>query len=370
MAKPANWGGQLRPNEIFGSIFNMIISQQVFADNIAGTHAELVNMMRVDGTLYGDTKLYYSTDILSSAAWDNDLQAANLLDIHRPEDPEVQAIVIDQFRQISLTVDSYLSKRSWSTIDAFSSFNSVMLSWIRRTKEVYDSRLFNVYIGTTETSEGRQSITVTMPASNGDTESTNRLRAQTIAYQVASLIVDLKDTTRDFNDYGNMRSYNIDDLIFVWNADFINEITKYDLPTIFHKEGLIDKFGEHTLPARYFGTLAGTTGTATAPASNNSIRSLIETDYTVNGVKTHVFPGDLIPGGATYNNADAYTVNPNKICKIMHKRSVPFMSAFEVGTSFFNSKSLTENHYLTWGYNKPQYLYNYPYITLTAEASE
>lgn len=59
MAKPANWGGKLTVNEIFGSIFNMIISQQVFADNIAGTHAELVNMMRVDGTLYGDTKLYY-----------------------------------------------------------------------------------------------------------------------------------------------------------------------------------------------------------------------------------------------------------------------------------------------------------------------
>lgn len=33
-------------------------------------------------------------------------------------------------------------------------------------------------------------------------------------------------------------------------------------------------------------------------------------------------------------------------------------------TSFFNAKSLTENHYLTFGHNTLEYLKNYPMITV------
>ena len=33
-------------------------------------------------------------------------------------------------------------------------------------------------------------------------------------------------------------------------------------------------------------------------------------------------------------------------------------------TSFFNAKSLTENHYLTFGHNSLEYLKNYPMITV------
>ena len=50
--------------------------------------------------------------------------------------------------------------------------------------------------------------------------------------------------------------------------------------------------------------------------------------------------------------------------KVIHKRSVPYMSAFEVGTSFFNPRSLTTNHYLTFGHNTIEYLKNYPFITV------
>ena len=121
----ATFNGTLRSNEIFTALYNMIISQEVFADNIKGS--DLVDQARVDGGLYGDTKLYYSTDALASAAWGNDAEAANLLDIARPKAPECQAIVLDTFRQISLTVDNYLSKRAWADEGSFSSFNSVML---------------------------------------------------------------------------------------------------------------------------------------------------------------------------------------------------------------------------------------------------
>lgn len=353
-----NFNGQLNSNEIFAALYNMIISQEVFADNIYDTKASLVDMSRVDGGLYGDTKLYYATDVLESAPWGNDAEAANLLALHRPPAPDCQAIELNVFRCISLTVDDYLSKRAWSTEGAFSSFNSIMLGWIRDTKRVYDSTLFNAYVGTAETTVGGQDVTITLPEVADNPEAQARMQAGTIATEMANLLVELEDITRDFNDYGKLRSYSSDSLIAVWNSEKLNEIKKIDLPTIFHKDGLIDKMGEYTLPARYFGKV--NTGAGTTTASNTTIRSLVEKDF---GDK-HCFPGDLLPNSQSYGANETYTQDDTILFKIMHKRSVPFMSAFEVGTSFFNPKSLTTNHYLTWGHNTLEYLKNYPMITV------
>lgn len=363
----ATFNGSLRPNEIYGALYNMIISQQVFADNIYDTKASLVDMARVDGGLYGDQKLYYATDVLKTHPWGEDAEAANLLSLDRPDAPVVQAIVLDQFRQIRLTLDNYLSKRAWGTESAFSEFNSVMLGWIRDTKRVYDSTLYNTFIGTNETNVGKQEIVINVPAevtggSNVETEATNRLMAQAIATKMADLMVELEDVTRDYNDYGFLRSFNSKDLIAVWNSEVINKINKYDLPMIFHNEGLIDKKGEYTLPARYFGKI--NTAGGTTPATNLSIRSVVEKDYTVSDTVVHVFPGDLLPANTAYLANETYTVDPTIAFKIMHKRSVPYMSAFEVGTSFFNPRALTENHYLTWGYNSLEHISNYPFITV------
>ena len=44
----------------------------------------------------------------------------------------------------------------------------------------------------------------------------------------------------------------------------------------------------------------------------------------------------------------------------------PYMSAFEVGTSFFNPRSLTENNYLTFGHNTLEYYKAYPLVTVKA----
>lgn len=373
------FNGQLNSNEIFAAIYNMIISQQVFADNIYETKSTLADMSRVDGSLYGDTKLYYSTDVLKSFEWTGDAEAQNLLKLHRPEAPECQAITIDTFRMIPLTVDNYLSKRAFSTEGAFSAFNSQMLGWMRDTKRVYDATMFNTFVGTTSSLVGKQNKQVNIPAepasdSDVELESYNRLVAQTLATEMADLIVDLEDVSRDYNDYGNLRSYNANDLVFVWNSEQVNKIKKLDLPTIFHKEGLIDKFAEHTLPARYFGnvnTAGGTTG-----ATNITVRSLIEKDYnTVEpdkpgyDAKKHIFPGDLLPGNTKYEANETYGEDPSIVCKIYHKDSIPFMTAFETGTEFFNPRSLTETHYLIWGYNDLEYLKNYPFITVKAVAA-
>ena len=354
----AAFTGQLRSNEIFSALYNMIISQEVFADNL-GEHQTLVDEARVDGSLYGDTKLYYSTDVLKSARWGNDAEAANLLALYRPAAPKVQAIHLDVFRQICLTVDNYLSKRAWSTEGAFSSFNSVMLGWMRDTKRVYDGTLYNVFIGTTVSPKTSQTRGIPVKGLTDAKE-----EAMLIAQGLADLFVEMGDYSRKFNDNGFLRSYAKDGIKVIWNSKYVNKIRKVDLPTIFHKDGLIDKFEEEVLPARYFGEKKDKAHTAVAGE-----RSVIEKDYSLSGVTTHVFPGDFIPVGVSVAANEAYVEDADVICKVLVKLP-PYMSAFEVGTSFFNPKSLTENHYLTFGHNTIEYLENYPFITVKAVAAE
>ena len=386
--------GQLRSNEIFSALYNMIISQEVFADNL-GKHQTLVDKARVDGGLFGDTKLYYATDVLKSAPWGNDAEATNLLALHRPEAPEQQAIVLDVFRQICLTVDQYLSKRAWMDEGSFSAFNSMMLGWMRDTKKVYDGTLYNVYIGTAESSTGKQMQTIDLTTATTGLSGVEKeqMEAMTIAQALADLIVAMGDYNRDFNDYGNLRSYADEAIKVIWNSAFSNKIRKVDLPTIFHKEGLVDKFDQDVLPSRYFGEVITSANVASFSAEtptvgkpidsdtnvytpgvgnvNGTVRSVFEKDVTVGGstVPVHVFPGDEIPAGATiasggtFEYGETYIEQDDVICKVLVKLP-PYMSAFEVGTSFFNPKSLTENHYLTFGHNTLEYLKNYPMITV------
>ena len=348
---PTNFTGQLNKNEIFstelgGAMYNMIISQEVFGDNIKGTYSSLAEKFKVDGTLYGDQRLYYSSDVLKSAPWGAYEEAPNLLQTHKPPLPEVQTITLNKFRQISLTLDSYLTKQMWMDEGSFSSFSSIMKGWISDTRKVYESTLVNTYVGTTETDIGRQNITITPVDGQND--------ALTMAEALATLLVELKDVSRDFNDYGHLRSYDEGDLRVVWNAKHYNTLKKIDMPVIFHKEGLLNEFDQEVLPARYFGTVITTAGT-----SDGTQRTLVEGDF---GDK-HLFPGDIIPSGAEYLANEAYNEDDTIAFKLIHKRSVPFMSAFEVATSFFNAKSLSTNYYLTWGYSDLDYLANYPFIT-------
>ena len=395
-----SFNGSLRSNEIFSAIYNMIISQRVFADNIKGSYSQLVDMARVDGSLYGDQKLYYSTDVLESVPWTNDSEASNLLSLSRPAAPKVQAIVLDKFRQIKLTVDEYLSKRAWSSEGAFSDFNSVMLGWIRDTKRVYDSTLYNAFIGTDVTSTGKQTVSIDLgtgsghPLYNLSGVEKEQMEAMLIARGLADLMIEMQDVSRFYNDNEQLRSYEVGSLKVIWNSKFVNKIKKIDVPTIFHKEGLVDKFEEHVLPERFFGivitssnlsTYSASTPTtnkpidsddgAYTPGSNNAngcVRSLVEKSVTVGGTVYHIFPGDELPAGATiiastgqFLPGEVYFATSDVICKV-YEELPPIMSAFEVGTSFFNARSLTTNHYLTWGYNSLEHLKGKPCVTVKA----
>lgn len=352
----------LNTNEIYAAMHNQIISVMGFGDNIKGTFGELASKAKVDGSMLGDTKVYRAADVLASNAWGNDAEAENLLKTYRNKNIQEQTITLDTFRQICLTTDEYMSKRAWGEEGAFSSFNGILKSLMGETKKIYDATTYNCYIGTTETAVGQQTITIDTAAAVGDAtgEAAARLKAGAIGEGIAKLITNLKDATRDYNDYGYMRSYDVDDdMMFIFNSDLLAEIEKRDLPTVFHKD-FIDKLGQYALPAKYFGTV-----NATQTTGNGTARALEEMTVTKSGSPDkHIFGGELIPTGYIAPANTSYNPNAKVLCKVIHKRSVPFMSGFEVGTSFYNPKALLETNYLTWGHNTLEYLKNYPFITV------
>ena len=370
----------LNQNKIFAALYNQIISIDTFADNIKGTYSELVDKARVDGGLYGDTKVYLSTDVLKSAPWGNDAEATNLLALHRPPQPKTQTITLDTFRQICLTVDNYLTKQAFATEGAFSQFNSAIQAWIRDTKKIYDSTTYNAFIGTAASALATQNKTVglsAIAANASSEEEKNRLEAQGIAQFLADLFVEMEDVSRDFNDNQFLRSVAEGDIKVIWNSKYLNKITKIDLPTIFHNDGLVAKLTDYKLPSRYFGRaleesdfgsgkVIGTDGLY--DSTKGTIRAKCEFDYN----NVHYFAGDALATSGTYigvvgglEASNVYLEDGDIICKVVTKLP-PYMSAFEVGTSFFNPKSLTENHYLTFGHNTLAYLKNYPFITVKA----
>ena len=378
----AAFNGSLRSNEIFSALYNMIISQQVFADNIQ-KHQTLVDKAKEEAGLFGDQKLYYSADVIGSNPWGAteslpkggymDAEAGNLLSLDRPSAPEVQALVIDTFRQVRLTTDEYMSKRAWGTESAFANFTSVMIGMIDIAKKIYEGTLYNVFIGTAKSAESAQNITIELDAgvdANVDESALDlaKLEAMNIAKGLADLFVKMGDYSRDFNDYHHMRSYAGENIKVIWNADYVNKIRKVDLPTIFHKDGLVDKFDEDVLPAKYFGNK----NAAKVLAANNTVagkyRAAVEKVFGTGADAVHCFPGEVIPTGVDIEAGEGYEVDPDVICKVLVKLP-PLLSAFSVGTSFFNPRSLTTNRYLTWGHSTLEYLKNYPFITVK-KASE
>ena len=374
-------GRQLNNNEIYSALSNMIISMQTFADNINGLDSSLADSMKTDGTLYGDTKGYVATDILRSYTWNNDAEAANLLKTFRPPMPKTQYITLDVFRQIPLTLDDVLSKRAWGDEGSFSTFSSVMQGWMGDTKRVYDKTTVDTFVGTNETTLNNQTRTITLPTDT-DKEAEARLQAQTIAAFLANLEVELADINT-VNDFGFTRSWAKDDLEVVWNSKYRNAITYLDLPTIYHKDGLID-FNGKTLPPHYFGirittdNIASYTGADKVFAADGKYQptkgkayAAEELDITLGALKYHLFAGQELPANAVVNTAainaglKVYVGDESIIFKIIKKgQACPYMSAFEQSTSFFNAKALLTNYYLTFGHNTMEHLKQYPWITV------
>lgn len=383
----------LNTNEIYNSLFNMILSERTFADNIKGKNSKLVDEARREVGMYGDSVNLWSSDVLKSYSWGADSEATNLLAIDRGPAPKGQRIVINVFRQILLTTSAYLDKRSWMSEGAFGQFISVMKGWISETKKVYDETTYNAFIGTAVSTAdvNKLDIDLTTALSGLSGVEKAQMQAMVIAQKLADLFDDLGDVSRKFNAYKFLRSYSEEDIKVVWSKKYINAIRKIDLPTIFHKDGLMEKFTEYSLPSRYFGTIltasnistysAGTPTTgkpidsddgAYTPGvgnANGTVRTLSEVEVTVGGVAYHLFAGDEIPSGATvkaggdFALGTVYIEDDTVICKVMTKLP-PYMSSFEVGTNFFNSRALLDNNYLTFGHNTLEIILDSAFVTV------
>ena len=369
----ANFSGTLNTNEFYNGLFNAYKLITTFADALDGLDNTLANKFRMDGGAYHDKSVFTAMDILTSRIWDP--SDTNVLATEQKVKPVQQEIVVDQKRQIGLNTDQYLSKRAWMGPSAFESFNSVVQAQVGNTKKVYEQRLVNVAVGTMEAAmpSGKgagQAQTVTIGASDPED-----LRVRKIGKKIADIMTNVKDTTRDFNDYGFMQSYDKGSMMIVWNAGYLNEFNYVDLPVIYHKDGIIDFVGDQ-LPGKYFGRairesdigsgkVIGTDGAY--DATKGTIRAAKE--FTYNDV--HYFPGDALATSGTYiavvgglEASDVYLEDATVICKMMHKDSIKYLSGFETSTEFFNAKNLSSNRYLTWMYANPDYLRNYPLITL------
>ena len=380
----------LNQNKITAALFNMIISQRVFDNKVAST--TLADKFRVDGTLFGDTKLYHSFDIGSPEDWLDDAEAEDLLKLNRNKSGKTQSITMGVYKIISVTVDQYLSKQAFMLEGTFAEYTSFLTGSLRKIKRVYDRSLINNKIGTLSPSTSRCDISIVTP--KGTTiEETNRLEAQTIASRIRILKADLEDNNRDFNSLGYLRSYDPNEFIAIWNVDFSSKITKLDLPTIFHKD-INEKggFEEYELPSKWFGTPAN--ADLTLPVSNPTTvthRIAVSGWYdVVNGAEValvskptkdtvFLWAGDPVPyvGQSYTDSVRGVTVKvvstklPQEYCYVVdstiafmlvHKDSLPFMSGFETGTEFWNSRSLTTNHYLIFGHNNLEFIEEYPRI--------
>lgn len=369
----AAFSGSLNTNEFYNGLFNAYKLITTFADGLDGLDNTLANKFKMDGGAYHDKSVFTAMDVLTSRVWDP--TDTNVLATEQKVKPVQQEIVVNQKRQIGLTTDQYLSKRAWMEPSAFESFNSVVQAQVGNTRKLYEQRLVDVAVGTMEAAMpsgkgSEQAQTVTIGA--GDAED---LKVRKIGKKIADILVNVKDSTRDFNDYGFMQAYDKESMMIVWNAAYLNEFNYVDLPVIYHKEGIIDFVGDQ-LPGKYFGRAIKETdiGSGKVIGTNGAYDSTKGTlrlakELVYNDV--HYFPGDKLSTSGSYigvvgglDATDVYLEDSKIICKIMHKDSIKFLSGFETSTEFFNAKNLSTNRYLTWMYANPDYLRNYPLITL------
>ena len=393
MAFPVNTV-TLNQNTITSALFNMIISQQVFDSKVAST--ELADVFKVDGTLFGDTKLYHSFDIGSPEEWLNDSEAADLLKLNRNKSGKTQSITMGVYKMISITIDYYLSKQAFMSDGTFAEYTSFLTGSLRKIKRVYDRSLINSTLGTMEPSTARCNITITTPV-GATIEETNRLEAQTIARDMVILKAELEDNSREFNKLNYLRSYPADELVAIWNVNWHAKLTKLDLPTIFHKDiNAGGGFKEYDMPNKWFGN-KGTTALSleTVPATNNPYRILVSGFYDVSsGSMTLVdkpsntalffWAGDAVPykgqtikdyardvsitvASSALSEDYYYTVDDKIAFLLVHKDALPYMSGFETGTEFWNARSLTSNHYLIFGHNNLEFIEEYPRIKVKVE---
>lgn len=365
-----NFTGVLNANELRTSLFNQIISIDVYATNIKHTYDKVLNANRVDGSLYGDTKVYTFGDLKHVVDWAGISECSRLLETDVNQRFTQKKITLDKWKMIVDTTQPYMDKRAWLGEGGYGQFITLASQLVAETKRVYLMELYNAFIGTHEaTSANVHEVTITVPYT-ADLEARNRLEAQKIAETIANLYDEgFKDVNRDYNEYGYRMSFDEGSLFTVLNAKYANKITKMDIPTIYHNGGL-DANAEK-LPSKFFGAV----NTSATVGDGSTVRSLVATEFTATGSITYdgityasgdtipVEPAGLIPTGYTAKAGESYTVNAYILGKIIAKGNVPFMTGMNVEDNFHNARGQADTKFVIFGYNTLDTL-GLPYVTL------
>lgn len=390
------FAGTLRRNEIFNVQFNMVIGQKVHDKNLGGGKYNLVDRHRKEGTLFGDTYLYISTDALFVENFEPDtVNQLNLLAIQRAPDPFTQSIVLTEGRFIQVTTDEYWSKRMFNQPNVFDTYKNTTLKWTNDTKKIYDMTLFNTFVG--NVTESNSAVTnqeqtielngITAPSSNTmNDEAYRRLVAETIAQRLDDIFTDMADVSRKWNDLEFTRSWDPNDFDIIWNADAVNYLRNTGLPSLYHNDGLLKIKEENILPRHYFGDGNAVSSGVTIDSSNYGTICFKDrvklgkwtagvTDEDVKNNKDVFWAGQACPIGYVTTGTNEYSVtkdfetaitsqNECVICKIIHKDDIPYMSGYQTQREFVNDKNLSKNHYLHFMHNPLTHIYEYPLITV------
>lgn len=372
---------RLNANSMYSGLFNLIRLVGVLGAKLQIDDSN-ASRYKMEGGRYEDTLYWVSCDVLSSRVFDP--TDTNVLQPEQKVTPNYFTITVDQVRQIGLYIPTYfLSSQAFQSAGYFDEFTSLAQSMIQKTRKLYDQRLVDTYLGTTETSVGKQTQTVTLTGTDAQADTL------TIAEKVSNILFDMDDTTRDYNDRGYMSAFKKDNLDLLWNTRYYSTMMKVGLPVTFNKDGVLES--GRTLHARYFGTPITTSNYSTysastpaagkpidsdngtyVPGSNNAngtLRALAEQDITVSGTTTHVFPGDELPAGAVvYASSEVkipcYIEDASVICKFVGKDAVKYVSSIETETEFVNGKNHSRNMWLTFMYANPSRLPEETFTTL------
>ena len=302
----AAFTGQLNTNEVFSTIFNQIISYQIFPTGVEGLNG-IYSAKKVDGTLYGDTKVYRSADVLQSYGWTHSDSTYSLLTQKRPTNPKVDEIVIDTFRQIPLTVDDYLSKRAYQDEGTFASMNGVFLDWMQGTKNVYEHTTYtaNLLISGQANATALTAIDLTDDATGATLTGRDLVlwRSQELYRVMEDHLKELEEPSRSYNDLSFLRTYKASDFEIAIPLGVISSVRKHDIPFLYNQDDK-SKINFKEVHWKYFGVIIGTNGTT---AANNTtvvgVRALVEKVYG----STNYFPGDLLPNSQAYLANEVYT---------------------------------------------------------------
>ena len=153
-----------------------------------------------------------------------------------------------------------------------------------------------------------------------------------------------------------------------------------DLPVVFHKDGIL---ADHkAMNQKYFGrdieaSDAGAGKVINADGEYDPTKGTIrvrhecEVTYSGDTKATKYFAGDEIKTGATidisgadFDSDDLYIEDASIVGIILGKGAVPYMSAAESSTAFYNPLSLTNTQFLIFGRNTLHALGEKPYVVI------